>query len=159
MIMHGGSVGFYHGDPLALSDDMIALQPTVFPSVPKVFQRVYAMVHEQLHGVSSFKRGLWDHYYAAEKQRLENGDAVSCNIVSARIFSRVRQRFGGRVRLVITGSAPITPDLFRFLQVAYTVHISLRCRRRLCSSRRRLASLHIRRRRSRLRCCVVVCFI
>ena len=33
--------GFYSGDPLKLMEDMQALQPTIFASVPRLFTRIY----------------------------------------------------------------------------------------------------------------------
>jgi len=37
----GSKMGFYSGDPLKLLDDMQALKPTIFPSVPRLFNRIY----------------------------------------------------------------------------------------------------------------------
>ena len=37
----GMAVGYYSGDPLKLLDDLKALQPTCFPSVPRLFNRIY----------------------------------------------------------------------------------------------------------------------
>lgn len=37
----GGSYGFYSGDPLKLLDDMQALKPTLFASVPRLYNRIY----------------------------------------------------------------------------------------------------------------------
>lgn len=37
----GGSVGFYQGEPLKILEDVAALRPTIFPSVPRLLNRVY----------------------------------------------------------------------------------------------------------------------
>ena len=37
----GGCVGYFTGDPLRLMDDAQALKPHIFPSVPRVLNRVY----------------------------------------------------------------------------------------------------------------------
>jgi long-chain acyl-CoA synthetase len=44
----GGKYGFYSGDPLKLLDDMQTLQPTIFISVPRLFNRIYETVHSRL---------------------------------------------------------------------------------------------------------------
>jgi long-chain acyl-CoA synthetase len=38
---HGVGVGFYQGDVLKLMDDIEALKPTVFFSVPRLYNRIY----------------------------------------------------------------------------------------------------------------------
>lgn len=40
----GGRVGFFQGDIRLLPDDMKALQPTVFPVVPRLLNRIYDKV-------------------------------------------------------------------------------------------------------------------
>lgn len=37
----GMAIGYYSGDPLKLLDDLKVLQPTYFPSVPRLFNRIY----------------------------------------------------------------------------------------------------------------------
>jgi long-chain acyl-CoA synthetase len=39
--MDGMKIGFYAGDHLKLSEDMQVLKPTLFPSVPRLFNRIY----------------------------------------------------------------------------------------------------------------------
>ena len=46
--------GFYSGDPLKLLDDMQALKPTVFPSVPRLFNRIYDRIQASLAEKSYF---------------------------------------------------------------------------------------------------------
>jgi long-chain acyl-CoA synthetase len=41
MIMRGGSIGFFGGDVMKLKDDLTELQPTIFVSVPRLFNRFY----------------------------------------------------------------------------------------------------------------------
>jgi len=39
--VQGGAIGFYQGDVTKLLEDLAVLQPTVFPSVPRLFNRIY----------------------------------------------------------------------------------------------------------------------
>jgi long-chain acyl-CoA synthetase len=39
--MYGGRTGYYSGDPLKLLEDLQVLRPTIFPSVPRLFNRIY----------------------------------------------------------------------------------------------------------------------
>lgn len=40
-MMYGGRTGYYSGDPLKLLEDLQELKPTIFPSVPRLFNRIY----------------------------------------------------------------------------------------------------------------------
>lgn len=44
MMQHGGRIGFSSGDVKLLTDDMQALQPTIFPTVPRILNRIYDKV-------------------------------------------------------------------------------------------------------------------
>ena len=43
-LMTGAKVGFFQGDPLKLVDDCAALQPTLFPSVPRLYNKIYGKI-------------------------------------------------------------------------------------------------------------------
>ena len=44
MFMHGASIGFFSGDVKLLTDDMQAFRPTIFPTVPRLLNRMYDKV-------------------------------------------------------------------------------------------------------------------
>ena len=48
--MHGCRVGFFSGDVKLLTDDMQALRPTIFPTVPRLLNRMYDKVYNLLQG-------------------------------------------------------------------------------------------------------------
>jgi long-chain acyl-CoA synthetase len=41
---YGGRIGYYQGDTLKILDDLTALRPTFFPSVPRLLSRIYDKV-------------------------------------------------------------------------------------------------------------------
>lgn len=42
----GGKIGFYQGDIKKLIDDMKEIKPTIFCTVPRLLNRVYARVNQ-----------------------------------------------------------------------------------------------------------------
>lgn len=44
--IYGAKIGFYGGDNLKLTEDMRILQPTIFPSVPRLYNKIYAKISE-----------------------------------------------------------------------------------------------------------------
>jgi len=45
-MMGGGSVGFYGGDISKMTQDLMLLKPTLFASVPRIFNRYYSKIKE-----------------------------------------------------------------------------------------------------------------
>lgn len=62
VIGRGGAIGHWSGDPLRLLEDVQILKPTMFPTVPRILNRVYqaGMAAAQLPGVKGalFRRAL-----------------------------------------------------------------------------------------------------
>ena len=50
----GGKIGFFQGDVRKLLDDIKELQPTVFPSVPRLLNRVYDKVRYSHYHIECF---------------------------------------------------------------------------------------------------------
>ena len=44
MLCHGAKIGFFQGDIRLLMDDLKALQPTIFPVVPRLLNRMFDRV-------------------------------------------------------------------------------------------------------------------
>ncbi len=59
MYINGCQVGFYRGDVKLLMDDIGALRPTIFPSVPRLLNRVYDKVMATVNA-SRVKKLLFD---------------------------------------------------------------------------------------------------
>ncbi len=60
---------------------------------------------------------LWDWGYAAKKQQMDAGGAPDNYFWDSLVFQHFKDKLGGRVRLIITGSAPISDNVYQFLQV------------------------------------------
>ncbi|KAM9832652.1 long-chain-fatty-acid--CoA ligase 5 [Neosynchiropus ocellatus] len=112
----GAKVGFFQGDIRLLPDDMKALQPTIFPVVPRLLNRVYDKV--QSGAKSPFKKWLLN--FAVERKCAEVRDGIirKNSVWDKLIFNKVQESFGGRVRVMVTGAAPISPSVLNFLRAA-----------------------------------------
>lgn len=56
----GVSIGYYSGDPLKLMDDLQVLKPTMFPSVPRLFTRIYDKIMAGVKAQSPAKQWLFN---------------------------------------------------------------------------------------------------
>jgi long-chain acyl-CoA synthetase len=56
--MTGMKVGFYQGNPLKLIEDCALLKPTVFPSVPRLFNKIYGKIKDNFSQLTGCKGWL-----------------------------------------------------------------------------------------------------
>lgn len=118
----GSRIGFYQGDTLKLLDDVAALRPTIFVSVPRLLNRVYDKILGAIAADGGIKKFLFDRAYASKLSYLRQGHFTHW-FWDRLIFSKVRARLGGQVRVILTGSAPIGADVMDFLRIAFSCHV------------------------------------
>ncbi|KAI9216570.1 hypothetical protein BC828DRAFT_433798 [Blastocladiella britannica] len=119
----GASVGFFRGDVNLLIEDISCLRPTVFPSVPRLLNRVYAKVRAGTVDAPGVRGALFRRAVADKLARLEAGGGVTHAFWDKLLFSKVQAVLGGRVRKMISGSAPLGKDVMQFLRVCFSCDI------------------------------------
>ncbi|ORY48444.1 acetyl-CoA synthetase-like protein [Rhizoclosmatium globosum] len=119
VLLCGGSVGFCRGDTSLLLDDIANLRPTVFVSVPRLLNRIYEKIQAGAASGSALKQALFQRAVSTKLENLKRTGSVTHPIWDRLVFGNVRAVLGGRVRMVISGSAPITPDVLSFLRIAF----------------------------------------
>lgn len=126
-------------------DDIAVLKPTVFCSVPRLFNRIYDKVLAGVKakgGISSYlfhmahnsKKAnlentvyhwLWDRLVFAQVNQETVDDSLSGKILSI-VFKKtmqIRQKLGGRIRFILSGSAPVSPDVMDFMRICFSAKV------------------------------------
>jgi long-chain acyl-CoA synthetase len=126
MLLTGAYVGFpiaFLADPLRVADAMLQVRPTVLPSVPRVYEKVYAAVQSRFDEANGVKRKLidWALPIGREVSRLQaegkpvpRGLAARERLADRLLFSKVKERLGGRLRIPISGGAPLAKEIAEF---------------------------------------------
>ncbi len=120
----------YHGATLAfcaeatrVGEAMGAVHPTVLPAVPRIYEKIHTGVLEQIESAGGAKRalGLWALGVGARASRLRRaGRPVPPllrlqELVAGRlVFAKVKQKLGGRLRIGVSGAAPLGLDVLEF---------------------------------------------
>ncbi|NXV76491.1 ACSL5 ligase, partial [Atlantisia rogersi] len=112
----GAKVGFFQGDIKLLTEDMKALKPTLFPVVPRLLNRIYDKI--QSGAKSPVKRCLLNFAVTMKMAEIKQGICQNDSIWDKLIFKKVQETMGGRVRIMVTGAAPISPSVLTFLRAA-----------------------------------------
>ncbi len=126
MLLDGAYVGFTIGllaDPQRVADALLQVRPTLFPSVPRVYEKVHAAVVARFDSATGIKRRLidWALPIGREVSRLESegkpvprGLARRHKLADRLVFAKVRDRVGGRLRLPGSGGAPLAKEIAEF---------------------------------------------
>lgn len=114
----GVAVGFYQGDNLKLMDDMAVLRPTLFASVPRLYNRIYAGITNAVKQSGGLRERLFNAAYNAKLHAISNGKTPS-PMWDRLVFNKIKDRLGGRVRFMSSGASPLSPDVMDFLRVCF----------------------------------------
>ncbi|KAG8089095.1 hypothetical protein GUJ93_ZPchr0011g27568 [Zizania palustris] len=118
LLHYGVAIGFYQGDSLKLMDDLAALRPTVFASVPRLYNRIYAAITNAVKESGGLKERLFHAAYNAKRQAIINGRSPS-PMWDRLVFNKIKSRLGGRVRLMTSGASPLSADVMEFLRICF----------------------------------------
>jgi len=117
----GGSVGFM-GDVTTLADDMGKVQPTFLIAVPRVFNKIYAGLWSKMEEQGGLAKKLFEMGVASAQKRRELSEQgrsdfftnLKFKIADAVVFSKIRERFGGRLKAALSGSATMNVEIGHF---------------------------------------------
>jgi long-chain acyl-CoA synthetase len=126
-IANGGELAYWRGDPKKIVEDVSIVHPTHLPSVPRIFEKIHtaatAKVNEaggaQLQVFNwAFKVGR--DYRARESSGRRHGRLLKARyaVADGIVLNKVRALFGGRLKLAITGAAPIDEEIISFFHAA-----------------------------------------
>lgn len=116
--MHGAQIGFSRGDVKLLTEDLQALKPTIFITVPRLLNRIYDKILSSVQG-SKLKSTLLNMALHAKTNEVKRGVVRRDSIWDQLVFKKVQQTVGGRVKIIITGSAPLGGKVLDFVRAAF----------------------------------------
>ncbi|KAI8600989.1 hypothetical protein EDD21DRAFT_375648 [Dissophora ornata] len=115
----GAKLGYFHGDMLALLDDVAELKPTFFPAVPRLLNRIYSKLIAATIEAPGLVGALARRGVAAKLANLEAGKGLNHPLWDRLLFNKIKMVIGGNVQCMVTGSAPIAKEVLNFLRVAF----------------------------------------
>ena len=127
MIDIGGRIAFWERDQLKIVPNLAEVKPESFPSVPRIFEKVHDTAIASAEAEGGLKAAIFRwafrvgrRYRKAEEQGKKPGFLLTkqFNFADKAVFSKIREVFGGNLRVAISGAAPIDPEILRFYQAA-----------------------------------------
>jgi len=121
----GGTLAFWQRDPRRLLEDIREASPTHLTSVPRVFEKIFTAASAGVAEQSAAKRAIfrWALATGREARRCEPGSVGWLlrrrhELADRLVLSKVRGLFGDRLRLAMSGAAPIAADVLEFFDAS-----------------------------------------
>ncbi len=122
-----GSQAVYAESLEKILENLQVVKPTVMIAVPRIFEKIYAKVKDQVsHGNIIEKQAFkWavkaaENYFEKFDRDLSptTAELIEYQLAQKLVFSKIYARFGGRVRYFVSGGAPLSPEIITFLRYA-----------------------------------------
>ena len=123
----GATLAYWERDPLKIMPNMAELKPTYFPSVPRIFEKIYTTATSAMDKEGGLKKAIfnWSIKVGKKMRDLERSGGKPGFLLrkqyafaDEKVLSKIRGLFGGNLRLAVSGAAPINPDILRFFDAA-----------------------------------------
>lgn len=120
-LYHGTTVFF--SSPDKLREDLKAVRPTIFASVPRVLEKVYSGILKRIAALEGVRRSLADWALALGQRyeldrRPEGLYRLQLAVVDRLVFRKWRAAMGGRVKYIISGGAALSAELANLFAAA-----------------------------------------
>lgn len=116
----GAAIAFWGRDPLQITAELAQVAPTVLPSVPRIFEKVYAAAQgfipdeKREEVAAAIELGVKVREAQLRGEAVSDAEQAAFDTADSELFPLVRGIFGGNVKLAISGAAPIAAEILRF---------------------------------------------
>jgi long-chain acyl-CoA synthetase len=113
----GSAIAYWEKDPQKIIPNLMEVKPTYFPSVPRIFEKIYTLANS-VGDPEEIRQAVEVGFKVRQLQ--EKGEPVPAELQSAfddgeaKLYQNVRNLFGGRIRQAVTGAAPISKEILEF---------------------------------------------
>ena len=123
----GATLAYWERDPLKIVPNLAEVKPTYFPSVPRIFEKIYTAATSAVEKEGGLKKtifnwaiGVGRKMREVERSGREPGFLLrkQYEFADKQVLAKIRNLFGGNVRLAVSGAAPINPEILHFFDAA-----------------------------------------
>ena len=123
IVMKGGKIGYFSGNPANILGDCQELKPTVFPSVPRLYNKIYAKIKDGFEGATGIKKFIANQALAAKLHNYHSNATYTHGLYDMLVFNKIKVLLGGKIEFMVTGSAPIDREVLALLKVCFACPI------------------------------------
>ena len=117
-LVTGVQIGLFSGDIRKLKDDLGIFKPTIFVSVPRLYNKFFDAIQTNIKKTEGTLKGtLIQKAISTKLKNLEKYGTVTHTLYDALVFKKMKAILGGRVRMMLTASAPLDKDVADFMKI------------------------------------------
>jgi long-chain acyl-CoA synthetase len=114
----GAEIYFAEGAE-TLAHNLVEVRPTIMTAVPRLYETMHQRIRLGIEREQGLKRRLFERAVAIGRKRLAGepltfGERVTDPVLDRLVRDKVRARFGGRLKAMISGGAPLNPEIGSF---------------------------------------------
>src|SRR5436305_7096125 len=114
----GAEIYFAEGAD-TLAANLIEVRPTIMTAVPRLYETMHQRIQRQMQRERGLKRRLFEQAVAIGRKRIAGeslslGERLFDPVLDKLVRSKVRARFGGRLQAMVSGGAPLNPEIGSF---------------------------------------------
>ena len=123
MVVAGGYTCGFARSLETIAKDLLVIRPTILFSVPRIYENAYERIRSRAATGSRLRRlffrwavsiGRQFSRYQREGKKILWGLRIGCYLAHRLVFARIHSAFGGRLRLSISGGAPLSAEIAEF---------------------------------------------
>jgi long-chain acyl-CoA synthetase len=123
---HAGASIYYAESVATVAADMLEVRPTLMASVPRIYEKIFAKIYDTVSAGSLIKRLVF-HWamlagrqavpYLLKGQEPPTWKGLWYRAAKAIVFEKIRQKTGGRMKIAVSGGAPLGGKIMEFFWI------------------------------------------
>lgn len=132
--LHRGIKVYFNQNPKLIAEVLKEVKPTVMCTVPRIFEKIYAAIQDKRKEASptkmklaSWALGIGNAYFNKYKRndiKVPLALKLKHKIADKLVLSKLREVFGGSIKFMPCGGAPLAPDMVSFF---HSFGLNIKC--------------------------------
>lgn len=132
--LHMGIAVYFNQDPKQIAEVLKQVKPTIMCTVPRIFEKIFAAIQEKRKEASptkmklaSWALGIGNNYFNKHKRldkKVPLGLNLKFKIADKLVLSKLRDVFGGNIKFMPCGGAPLAADMVSFF---HSFGLNIKC--------------------------------
>jgi long-chain acyl-CoA synthetase len=125
-MFHIGASIYYAESVATVAADLMEVKPTVIASVPRIYEKIFSRIYEGVASASLVKRLIFHWCMVAGRrvvsqlylgQKPSGWSGFCYGLARKLVFDKIAARLGGRLRLAVSGGAPLNGKIMEFFWI------------------------------------------
>jgi long-chain acyl-CoA synthetase len=123
LLLYKGVTIAYAESVEKVPENMQEVQPSLMLSVPRLYEKIYSRVHEKVAADPPARQNIFRWALGVGRERFRHqvertpaplGLRIKAALAEALVFKKIKARTGGKLRLFISGGAPLSREIAEF---------------------------------------------